>query len=513
MEALELTEIKETVKSAGISGIGDIYGAIIRFFTNIVITRFLGPEFYGIFVLGGTVVNVGQLVIVGGLQRGVLRFVSLYRGREKSDKVSETIISGTFMVSVIGTFVAILLYFLAKPIAVGIFHNPDLVIVIQILVISLPFGGIAAIWLSAIQGFKEIGRLVLIGILSSLIHLGFIGIAFLLGWRLLGLLVASVLASVMTCVLVLFFLKKSVGFWEKAKLLWFNWELVSFSLPLFFVNFLSFFMRRTDTLMLGYFKTGSEVGIYSVAYRISSLILLPLGAFRPIFVPMISEFFGRNEIQKIEDLFKMTTKWSFSLCIPIFLIITLFAPHILSIFGPHFVVGAYAAMVLGAAQLINCSSGPTQGVIIMSGHPHISLINSLILVCCNIVLNYLLIPRYGFMGAAMASGASIVAVNMIRIIEVYSLLKFHPYSTRFVKPLFAGIVSFLVTLAIKKFLRETSVNIVILEMLWCISLYIAVLYFLRLDKEDRFILSLIIRRFKSLVSPKDTKERVFSEKH
>jgi O-antigen/teichoic acid export membrane protein len=311
MEALEPEEIKETVKSAGMSGSGRIFAFFIHFFTNVLITRFLGSQVYGIFILGGTITSVGRIISMGGLQRGTLRFVSFYSGREKPEKVKEVIFSATGMVSVMSPFVAILLWFLAQPIALGVFHNESLIPAIQIFAISIPFGGLAAVWLNAVQGFKKIGHRVLIeDFLSPLIHLGFIGIVFLLGWRLLGLLVASVITSAMTCIIALFFLKRSLPTSGSAKSFCIDRELVNFSLPLLMVNFITFLLHRTDTLMLGYFETVSEVGIYSVAFRISLLILFPLTAFRPIFGPMISGFFGRNKIQKVEALFKTANIFS-----------------------------------------------------------------------------------------------------------------------------------------------------------------------------------------------------------
>lgn len=506
MKVLEITEIEKTVRSTGLIVIGKIFAFPINFFTNIIIVRLLGAQTYGAFVLAGVVINVGRILSTGGLRRGVLRFVSFYRGQGRPERVIETIVSATFIVSVISTLVTIFLYFLAKPIAIGIFHNRGLVIVIQILAFSLPFSAVAAIWLGTIQGFKEIGDLVLVGIFSSLIYLGFIGILFLLGWSLVGFLVVCVLNAAMSCLLAFFFLKKNDLTWEKARFFCFNRELVNFSLPLLLVNFVNLFLYRTDMLMLGYFKTVSDVGIYSVAFRISLIILFPLNAFRPIFGPMISEFFGRNEVRKAEELFKMATKWSLSLTMPVFLFIVLYPRHVLSIFGPHFVVGTSVTVILGLVQFINCSVGPTGGMITMSGHPKINMMNSIMLLCCNIVLNYLLIPRYGLLGAATATGISIVAVNMIRIVEVYSLLKFHLYDTSFIKPLLAGVISFVVIFASKNILGETRTSVVILEALGLIALYGAIIYLLKLDEGDRMVINLVFKRLKNLVSPENIKE-------
>jgi len=501
MKTLEPNDIKKTIGSAGLSGVGIIFSFGVRFITSIVITRFLGPQLYGIFVLASNVSAIGQVLSISGLERGVQRFVSFYQGQERPGEARRTVVLGTVITAVISPFITVLLYVLASPIAIRIFRNPDLAVVIQILAFSIPFGALGAIWLHAIQGYKKIGHQVLIeDFLSSLIQLALIVLVLFLGGKLRGISLATVLASAATCISAIFFLKKNFSIWEKTNF-FFNWELVSFSIPLFFVSILNFFLNRADVLMLGYFRAASEVGIYFIAFRISLLVLFPLNAFGPIFGPMMSEFFGRNEIQRMEELFKVITKWVVSLSIPILVTVLIFRSQILSMFGPQFVTGSSAVAFLGMAQFINCSAGHAGLLIIMAGYPRINLVNSLILLCCNIVLNYLLIPPYGLLGAAIATGASIITINVIRVIEVYFLLRFHPYSLRFIKPLLAGAISILITFIIKDLLGEAHKIILILEILGSISLYGVVLWFLKVDEEEKIILDSIIKRLRRVVLP------------
>jgi O-antigen/teichoic acid export membrane protein len=164
-------------------------------------------------------------------------------------------------------------------------------------------------------------------------------------------------------------------------------------------------------------------------------------------------------------------------------------------------VGASTVTVLALAQFFSSSLGPTGTFVTMSGHSKINLVNSIILLSSNIVLNYILIPRYGLLGAAVATGASIVAVNVIRVIEIYCLLKFHLYDTSFIKPLFAGAVAFAVIFVSRYILGKTHIGIVIIEALGLIALYGAILYLLKLDKEDRLVINLIFKRLKGLIFP------------
>jgi O-antigen/teichoic acid export membrane protein len=55
------------------------------------------------------------------------------------------------------------------------------------------------------------------------------------------------------------------------------------------------------------------------------------------------------------------------------------------------------------------------------------------LMCLNVGLNYWLIGRYGALGAGIATGASLVAINIVRVVQVRRLLGFHPYRKGFFK--------------------------------------------------------------------------------
>ena len=252
--------------------------------------------------------------------------------------------------------------------------------------------------------------------------------------------------------------------------------------------------------MLGYFKTAADVGIYAAVAKLGGLVVLPLVSFNNIFAPMISEFYSRNEMNKLEDLFKIVTKWIFTLSLPVFLIFILFARPIMGIFGQSFVIGTAALIIFGAGQLINAGTGSVGIILTMTGRPKINLLNSIALCVLNIILNYLLIPQYGIIGAAFATGLSIAIINVLRLAEVYYFLRIHPFRLDYLKPCIAGFLSlFLVYLAVHKFFPVSlSLSDISLLLLFFVALYALFIFFLKLEKEDEYILKLFYRKLISL---------------
>ncbi len=131
-------------------------------------------------------------------------------------------------------------------------------------------------------------------------------------------------------------------------------------------------------------------------------------------------------------------------------------------------------------------------VLQMSGKQDIELINAIVMLISNIALNFWLISIYGILGAAMATGASFAVINIARIVEVYKLLRMHPYDTNYHKPFVAGFV--VIFLSVFLSMLNISRPYWIISMVTFFIVYFVILYFLGLECEDKMIWEAIKRR-------------------
>lgn len=488
-------ELSKIAKNAGISGIGEISFKVLGYITSIVITRTVGPAIFGIFILANIITNIGHIFSSLGLGEGLLRFVAFYKGREDIPRLKGMIIFSTKVVFLLSLFLTMVIFYSSDLIANRLFHNPEVGGALKILIISIPFLAIGGLWLNSIQSFQIIKYQVYIQkIYQPVIRLISLVIFFLLGLKLVGILLAGIISAFVGAIFAFYYLKKifpihrrlPVPVYEKRKI-------INFSMPLYFNQFLNLIILSIGFLMLGYFRTSVEVGIYAAATKVAVLVALPLASFNTIFAPMISEFYSRNEMSKLEGLFKIVTKWIFVLSLPVFLLFILFAQPIMGIFGGGFVAGALVLIVLGGGELINAGVGSVGYILMMTGRSKIILLNSSILCALNILLNYMLIPRYGIIGAGIATGLSIALINILRLAEVYYFLKIHPYKLTFLKPCVAGFLSFFLInlITTKLFPIPISIfNMAVLSLIY-VSLYALFIFLLKLEKEDKYILKLI----------------------
>jgi len=497
---LNKDDLSKLAKNAGVSGLGEILGNIIGYANNVLMTRSIGPISFGIYVLASTIIRVISIFSVAGFDNGLIRFIALYQGIGDRARVKGLILFATRVVGVLSLILFVAFFLTSGFISTRIFHNPDLSFALKILLISLPFVTLMTLWLGGIQGFQMIKYRVLVEkLFQPLSRLIFLIIFFFLGMKLFGVLLASVLSAFVGLCIAFWYLSRIAPFhnnqlspvYEKKKL-------ISFSMPVTFVTFFFFITRWISILMLGYFVTPREVGIFGAVDRVLPLVSLPLESLNIIFSPMISRLYGERALSKLENLFKVETKWAVSLSFPICLTLIIFARPIMRIFGAAFTEGSLVLIILSIAQLFRVSVGSTGPMLMMTGHQNISLFNTFFTAVITITLNYFLIPQYGILGAAIANFISVVVINTVEVIQIYYLFKMHPFRMDFLKPLAAGIFTSLIILLVLQsdFIKLNQYNIFFLGILCLLffAVYFLWIIVLRLSQEDTLIIKLLFQK-------------------
>ena len=491
-------ELRKVVKGAGITFIGRIVGSGLQFLYHIVIARFLGAELLGLYLLGLTVTNITSVLARFGLDRGILRFVPVYLGEGDIPRVKGTLLYSFNMAMMMSIIMGGLLFISSGMIAERVFQKPDLADILRILSISLPFYVLFTLALSGMQAFHAMKFNVYVqNLFLPISTLGLTVILFFFGFRMFGVIIAYMI-SLICAVIVAFYLLLRVfpAMKEAIKPAFDGRKLLTYSSPLLLVAFLNFSLLWTDVLMLGYFRTSAEVGIYSVAVKTALLNILVLVALNSIFTPMMSDLFNRREMTKVEGLFKALTRWTFLVSFAFFLITVLISKEIMGLFGPEFIVGWGCLIILVFSQLINSATGSVGEMLTMSGKQTITLYNGVFAVILNVLLNAILIPSYGMIGGAVATGVALAALNLISLIEVQYFYKIHPYSREFLKPLMIGMLAFMILFLLKDWFSFSYGPATIVSVFAAfVAIYLSGLAIVGLSRDDHFVLELFKRKF------------------
>ncbi len=447
-------------KGAGIGFLGTFVGLAFGYISRIVIARFLEPSGYGLISLGFAVMSIAATLSLLGLSSGVRRYISFYKGKGDEGRLKGTILCALRMSFPLSLLISVIIYAFSDVISVRAFGDADMAPVLRIFSISIPFYVLTQIFVGVTIGFQNLRyKVYVIDLFQNVFKLVAIVALIKLGFGVLGAAFGWVLAIMAMPFIAFYLLEKNVYniLNSKVKAVSVNRELIAFSLPLILADVASLIMGWTDTLMLGYFSTATDVGIYNVALPTATLLMNVVVAFSMITLPVASELYAQNDTGGLKRIYSVVTKWVFLITLPITVyMIALSGPIIRVLFGSEYAYGSLALSILAVGFFIDASTGPVGPIIQTYGRTKVIMKCALIGAAINIILNVYLIPVYGIKGAAIATASTYISINIIYMIFVYYAYGMQPYNLGYFKPVFASGVAISAAYALIRYLPPES---------------------------------------------------------
>lgn len=484
----------EIVKGSAVNLLGGNAAQVLSLMAVMMATHMVGIENFGLYTLGAAIVFFVRPLGHMGMERGVLKFVAEYSSTENDTQVYRTIASALRIGIPINIAFSLALLALAPVIASGIFGKADLGSIICIVSFTLPLVFITDICLFSLRALRIMSAYYYCQIIRQTFYIGLLFLLYRYGMDKSKLLAWAYLGSTIVAGFVAFwFFARRFSTAKTIKSIFtqpLDDKLLRFSLCQTFSSVLGVMLRETDILLLGIFWPTGGVGVYRIASRIAEIILIFLRSIRGIFAPIIASLWAQGKTQELRQLFAVTTRWICTFSLPLFLLIVLFPDTILGVFGSDYQEGTAVLIILSVGQIINAMAGVVGFMLIMSGFAGLHLLSDSIVLIVNLILNLLLIPRYGIIGAAIGTASSIALGNLIRLYFVHVKIRMQPYSKAFTKPLLAGAVATAITVLayhIFNYDVEYALRLAITATVFT-GVYLISLLLLKLESDDKQLL-------------------------
>lgn len=180
---------------------------------------------------------------------------------------------------------------------------------------------------------------------------------------------------------------------------------------------------QSDVTMLGFLRTESEVGVYSLTSKVYAIAKGVVNALTTVTIPRIVYYLGKNDKDNYNRVISLLRKYLFMLIIPAAVgMFTMSKSILLFIGGPEYIEGDYALKILGLALVVAVFSGFYCNAILIPNKAEMKyLIVTVISAIVNIGLNIVFIPLWGMTGAAITT---IIAEILVLIISRHYSLQF-----------------------------------------------------------------------------------------
>lgn len=497
--------LKSISKQSGLVLIGKIGFQIINFVSSIVLARFLGPTLLGMYQLGLVTIQILSMVSLLGFDRGLVRFIPIFNPENKG-KIKKLIADAFILISVFSLLSSTFCFVRAELLARFLFHSEPMAPVLRAFSIYIPILTIFGFGVAILRGFKRADlESFYDNLFAPMLFIAFLLVIVFIGGQLFEVILARMVSRIIGIACILYFLAKNFGgiFKEKANP-YDRKGFFSYSIPLLLISLIYFAIGKINILLLGYFLDSGQVGIYSVLMYIATLGVFGLQAVNTIFAPYISEIYQTGNLDSVEKLLKVLTRWIFYFSLLIFVIIAIYHQELLQIYGNEYKIGSRALMILAFGHLVNAFTGSTGSILLMTGKQHWEIINSVAILALNVLANIFFIPRLGLDGAAIAFTLAVGIINILKVLETYKEFKIHPYNLQYLKGLFALGVAAGIGYFLQRLLSHLAFNYILnlLAGIFIISgLAAFMLFLLKLDSEDRFVLKKIVQKFRPRSNP------------
>jgi len=399
------------------------------FLISIMLARTLGVEAYGAYVFAMAWVFVLGIPAMLGMPGLLVRLIAIYH-TQKSWGLLHGILRWSNRV-VLAASIGLAAFTGLVAWLPGSTGGDQLMLTsVMVALISLPLIALMRIRQASMQGLQQ----VVIGQLPDMLIRPILFILFVAGAyfyfhltisapRAVGMHVAAIAVALL---IEVWLLRRAIPpAVIKEAPIYHSREWLRGAMPLLFISGMAIITSRTDVIMLGMIKGADATGLYHVASRGAQFITLFLYSVNEALAPVIARLYAKGDMEALQRVVTESIRIILMFALPVALAMIFFGHWFLLIFGPDFVGSSNALAILSIGHLMDCAIGSVGLLLIMTGHGRESAIGMGIGAGVNIILNLLLIPKWGLEGAAIATTFSLILWNVVQSVLVYKRIGIH----------------------------------------------------------------------------------------
>ncbi len=423
-------------KQSIVYGFGHFITRFINFLLLPLYTHRLAPEEYGVVSLIYAFIAFANILFTHGMDVAYMRF----QGLEKTEENKKTIFSTSFIWLLMSTLLlGSLMYFVSQNLAtltVGIKYTK----LIQLAIGILAFDTLIALPKVLLRLENKPYHFVFLELAHVIIVLGlniwWIGIQQL---SIDYIFISNLIASGLTFLLIVPKIIKTIEFrfnpeWWKG--------LFIFALPYIPSGLASILNELIDRYMINWLVDEKAVGLYSASYRLGIFMLIIVMAFKFAWQPY---FLGQADKEDAPQLFARAGTYFLLVTSFLFLFLSFFIEYLVQIpVGSNSIINpvywdslSIVPIVLLAYIFLGVFLVQLPGIYIKKKNGWIPILNG-IAALINIAANFILIPKYGYKSAAVAT---LLGYSVMVVLQYYVIKGFYPLTWERKRVLIITIIS------------------------------------------------------------------------
>jgi O-antigen/teichoic acid export membrane protein len=407
-------KIKKLLIHALVYGIGNSGSQIVGFILLPLYSRYLTPADYGVLALVGMFGQVLFTFTNMGQSPALFRRYFVHDDPEGRETVIST---SLWLILTVSFPIGLLALILSKPLTTLLTGSPEYTVWVMLGIGVVMFKTLLRLPLVTLRAREESRRFALCSFAQTVISLVlaiFFVVGLLLGGR--GVLLSQLLAQIVLCLYLIPYTLRGLSFkfsrHDAGDMLGYGVYLIPTALC-------SFVIQLSDRYFLKHYGSLHDVGLYSLVYRLGEFLTFPMEAFELAWPQFL---FSNQKNPAAPALYARTFTYFLTFMGFLCLGVSLFSKEVIELAVAPAFHEAYRVVPWIAAALFFKSLNYA-GNVGISLHRKVKYRPLILAVAAvvNISLNFLLIPTYGMMGAAIATLVSYFVQGVLRLIVSHHL--------------------------------------------------------------------------------------------
>ena len=399
--------------------------------SSVLLARLLGAAGYGTYSDVLAWLEIWKIPGAYGLPILVQREVAVYAGRQDWPLVRGLFTRLNQFIIVMSAVIIALAVITATFGIAGLFENAIERRTLFIALVSLPIAAFSAIRAATLNGLHLIGKAAFPDqIVRPSTTIVAIGILWLLGARLTAETAMIAQVTGITCAFGLgaLFLWRALPAGFAALSARFETRIWARAMGPFLLHGASYVVWASlAVVMLGWYRSPAEVGVYRAAALAAGLSIFPITAFVATVSPLVARLYAEGDMARIQKVVSTTTLAMFAFGFCGVAGYALIGHWLLAlVFGPEFDTGYWPLVIIAGGNWIFSGIWSVGVLLDMSGNQRFPAMAYMGALVVNLVLGVVLIPRLGLIGAAISTAGSWALAHMWLAIVVTRRLGIRP---------------------------------------------------------------------------------------
>ncbi len=433
----EGTDLRSLARGGVFVLAGSVTAGLAGFVLTVLLTRNIDAVTVGVIFTATSLFMLAFTVVRLGASTGAVYFVARLSALGESDRLRSVLRSALVPVVAFSVVAAVVLVALSGPIArlVVPAHPETAIGPIRVMAAFLPFAAVMDVCLFGTRGLHRLRPLVVIDRIGRpLLQVGLIALCIALGARgSSALALAWVFPYLPAAALAGYWLWRLLRHTERQRGVvaprtgTMHREFWGYTWARWLQSIAQIGLNRLDIILVAAIAGPAQAAVYAAVTRFLVFGQLAAGSIGAVAQPRLSRLVALRDDQGVRTVYRVSTTWLILATWPVYLCLVIFARELPLIFGEKYAAGSTVLVILGLTMLVATGCGLVDVVLAMAGKTVWTFANAFVALGLNVVLDLLLIPRWGINGAAVGWMIAILYNNLVPLTQVGVKLRLHPF--------------------------------------------------------------------------------------